>query len=142
MWQTIRAAFAPPVLLPETSEALIHDVTTDARFHYRDGVYPPVETKLPQLRWGVSTVTICGKCRCSNQGAAEEDHRRCRGAVFRFEVDGPHMFRARLKVSPEGVVSKVRDSRYISGRINDWVKKTCAQRKTLTIAGFALDGNK
>jgi bifunctional non-homologous end joining protein LigD len=22
------------------------------------------------------------------------------------------------------------------------VKKTCAQRKTLTIAGFALDGNK
>jgi bifunctional non-homologous end joining protein LigD len=25
---------------------------------------------------------------------------------------------------------------------NDWVKKTCAQRETLTIAGFALDGNK
>lgn len=25
-------------------------------------------------------------------------------------------------------------------RGNDWVKKTCAQRETLTIAGFALDG--
>ena len=25
---------------------------------------------------------------------------------------------------------------------NDWVKKTCAQRETLTIAGFALDGSK
>jgi bifunctional non-homologous end joining protein LigD len=24
----------------------------------------------------------------------------------------------------------------------DWVKKTCAQRETLTIAGFALDGGK
>src|ERR1700758_873209 len=25
---------------------------------------------------------------------------------------------------------------------NDWVKKTCAQRETLTIAGYALDGSK
>src|SRR5450631_863108 len=32
--------------------------------------------------------------------------------------------------------------RYVSGRINDWVKKTCAMRETLAIAGFALDGNK
>jgi bifunctional non-homologous end joining protein LigD len=39
-------------------------------------------------------------------------------------------------------VSKVRDSKYVSGRVNDWVKKTCAQRETLTIAGFALDGSK
>jgi bifunctional non-homologous end joining protein LigD len=39
------------------------------------------------------------------------------------------------------VVSKVRDSRYASGRGHDWVKKTCAQCETLTIAGFALDGN-
>ena len=45
------------------------------------------------------------------------------------------------KVGLEGVVSKVRDSRYLSGRGRDWVKKTCAQRETLTIAGFALDGN-
>ena len=40
------------------------------------------------------------------------------------------------------MVSKVRDSVYTSGRGNDRVKKTCAQRETLTIAGFALDGNK
>jgi hypothetical protein len=31
---------------------------------------------------------------------------------------------------------------YPTGRSNDWVKKTCAQRETLTIAGFALDGSK
>jgi bifunctional non-homologous end joining protein LigD len=58
-----------------------------------------------------------------------------------FEVDGPDMYAHACKVGLEGVVSKVRDSRYVSGRGNDWVKKTCAQRETLTIAGFALDGN-
>jgi len=34
------------------------------------------------------------------------------------------------------------DSPYTSGRGNSWVKKTCAQRETLTIAGFALDEGK
>ncbi len=57
-----------------------------------------------------------------------------------FEVDGRDMFKHACKIGLEGVVSKVRDSRYASGRGNDWVKKTCAQRETLTIAGFALDG--
>jgi bifunctional non-homologous end joining protein LigD len=33
------------------------------------------------------------------------------------------------------------DSGYFSGRGNNWVKATCAQRETLTIAGFALDGS-
>jgi bifunctional non-homologous end joining protein LigD len=59
-----------------------------------------------------------------------------------FEVDGPEMFKHACGVGLEGVVSKVRDSRYSSGRGNDWVKKTCAQRETLTIAGFALNENK
>lgn len=59
-----------------------------------------------------------------------------------FEVDGAEMFAHACKVGLEGVVSKVRDSVYPRGRSNDWVKKTCAQRETLTIAGFALDGSK
>jgi bifunctional non-homologous end joining protein LigD len=59
-----------------------------------------------------------------------------------FEVDGPKMFQHACGLGLEGVVSKVRDSRYNSGRINDWVKKTCAQRETLPIAGFALKENK
>jgi bifunctional non-homologous end joining protein LigD len=59
-----------------------------------------------------------------------------------FEVDGQEMFKHACKTGLEGVVSKARDSRYVSGRSNDWVKKTCAQRETLTIAGFALDGSK
>jgi bifunctional non-homologous end joining protein LigD len=59
-----------------------------------------------------------------------------------FEVDGPEMFKHACGIGMEGVVSKVRDSRYTSGRGNDWVKKTCAQRETLPIAGFALKENK
>jgi bifunctional non-homologous end joining protein LigD len=57
-----------------------------------------------------------------------------------FEVDGPNMYAHACKVGLGGVVSKVRDS--ADSRGNNWVKKTCAQRETLTIAGFALDGNK
>jgi bifunctional non-homologous end joining protein LigD len=52
------------------------------------------------------------------------------------------MFKHACEIGLEGVVSKVRDSRYLSGRSNDWVKKTCAQRETLPIAGFALKENK
>jgi bifunctional non-homologous end joining protein LigD len=59
-----------------------------------------------------------------------------------FEVDGREMFKHACEIGLEGVVSKVRDSRYLSGRSNDWVKKTCAQRETLPIAGFALKENK
>jgi len=58
-----------------------------------------------------------------------------------FALDGKQMYAHACKVGLEGVVSKVADSHYASGRSNDWVKKTCAQRETLAIAGFALDGN-
>ena len=39
-----------------------------------------------------------------------------------FETDGATMFKQACKMGLEGVVSKVRDSRYNSGRGNDWVK--------------------
>jgi bifunctional non-homologous end joining protein LigD len=59
-----------------------------------------------------------------------------------FEIEGREMFEYACKLGLEGVVSKVRDSTYASGLGNSWVKKTCAQRETLTIAGFALDDGK
>jgi bifunctional non-homologous end joining protein LigD len=59
-----------------------------------------------------------------------------------FEVDGREMYTHACKIGLEGVVSKARDSAYTSGASSNWVKKTCVQRETLTIAGFALDGNK
>src|SRR5258707_63068 len=42
-----------------------------------------------------------------------------------FEVDGREMYKQACKIGLEGVVSKVRNSRYNSGRGNDWVKVTC-----------------
>src|SRR5262249_32753944 len=54
-----------------------------------------------------------------------------------FEIDGQEMYQHACKLGLEGVVSKVRESAYVSGRSNIWVKKTCQQRETLTIAGFA-----
>lgn len=59
-----------------------------------------------------------------------------------FEIDGPEMFAHACRIGLEGVVSKVRDSRYVSGHSREWVKKACAQRETLPIAGFALKQNK
>jgi bifunctional non-homologous end joining protein LigD len=59
-----------------------------------------------------------------------------------FEAGGREMFEHACAIGLEGVVSKVRDSRYNSGRGNDWVKKTCAQRETLPIAGFAIKESK
>jgi bifunctional non-homologous end joining protein LigD len=47
-----------------------------------------------------------------------------------FEVDGREMYQHACSIGLEGVVSKVRDSRYRSGRSNNWVKKNCAQRET------------
>ncbi len=59
-----------------------------------------------------------------------------------FEIEGREMFAHACKLGLEGVVSKIRDGAYPKGRTNDWVKKTCVQRETLTIAGFALDEGK
>jgi bifunctional non-homologous end joining protein LigD len=59
-----------------------------------------------------------------------------------FEVDGREMFKHACKTGLEGVVSKLRDSHYPTGRSREWVKVTCVQRETLPIAGFALDGRK
>jgi len=50
-------------------------------------------------------------------------------------IDGREMFTHACQLGLGGV----RDCAYVSGRGNSWVKKTCADRETLTIAGFALD---
>jgi ATP-dependent DNA ligase len=37
------------------------------------------------------------------------------------------------------VFSRIRNSKYASGKGNDWAKKICVQREALTVAAFALD---
>jgi bifunctional non-homologous end joining protein LigD len=59
-----------------------------------------------------------------------------------FHIDGPQLFKHACKTGLEGIVSKVRDSRYPKGRSNDWTKITCSQRETLPIAGFVIKDNR
>ena len=57
-----------------------------------------------------------------------------------FEFDGQEMFKHACGVGLEGVVSKVRDSRYQSGRSNDWARKICAQARDAAKLRFCAEG--
>ncbi len=64
------------------------------------------------------------------------------GPHFRYAV----IIRRRDDCNPKvGGFTRTRDSaasRYVSGHGAEWVKVTCRQRETLTVAGFALDEGK
>lgn len=51
------------------------------------------------------------------------------------------MLRAACAMGLEGVVSKIRDSRYQSDRNASWLKATCQQRETLPIVGYSMKDN-
>ncbi len=57
-----------------------------------------------------------------------------------FEFDGQEMFKHACGVGLEGVVSKVRDSRYQSGRSNDWARKIRAQARDAAKLRFCAEG--
>jgi bifunctional non-homologous end joining protein LigD len=59
-----------------------------------------------------------------------------------FETEGQEFFETACGMGLEGIVSKVRDSRYSSGRTDSWLKLTCRQRETLPIVGYALKGDR
>lgn len=58
-----------------------------------------------------------------------------------FETDGAEMLKAACQMGLEGVVSKVRDSRYQSDRSPSWLKVTCQQRESLPIVGYSMKDN-
>ncbi|MDS9468865.1 DNA ligase D [Paracoccus sp. MBLB3053] len=53
-----------------------------------------------------------------------------------FEDDGALVLRHACRLSLEGIVSKLRDSTYRSGRGRGWVKSKCSARQEFVIAGF------
>jgi bifunctional non-homologous end joining protein LigD len=52
-------------------------------------------------------------------------------------ADGRDVLANACRLELEGVVSKLKDGRYRSGRNDDWVKATCRHRDTFAIAGWA-----
>lgn len=53
-----------------------------------------------------------------------------------FEEDGDVVLRHACRLSLEGIISKLRDAPYRSGRGKDWSKAKCSARQELVVAGF------
>ena len=53
-----------------------------------------------------------------------------------FEEDGPAMLRHACDLDLEGVVSKLRDAPYRSGRSDAWMKSKCGQEQEFVVVGY------
>ncbi|NTS32394.1 DNA ligase D [Phyllobacterium sp. BT25] len=53
-----------------------------------------------------------------------------------FEGDGQNILSHACRLSLEGIVSKLRDAPYRSGRVKSWIKAKCSQRQEFVIAGY------
>jgi bifunctional non-homologous end joining protein LigD len=66
--------------------------------------------------------------------------KRARGPL-RFsesiEDSGPTLLKHACKLHLEGIISKLRDAPYRSGRGNEWLKAKCSDRQEFIVAGFA-----
>lgn len=62
------------------------------------------------------------------------------GAHLRFSRPlhghGPALLKRACQLGQEGIVSKLRDAPYHSGRGRDWLKAKCSARQELVVAGF------
>jgi bifunctional non-homologous end joining protein LigD len=52
-----------------------------------------------------------------------------------FEAEGEIVLRHSCRLSLEGVVSKLRDGKYVSGRGKGWIKSKCQQRQEFVVLG-------
>ncbi|WP_191217876.1 DNA ligase D [Agrobacterium salinitolerans] len=55
-----------------------------------------------------------------------------------FEESGALVLDHACRLSLEGVISKVRNSKYVSGRKGDWVKSKCSMRQEFVIGGYTV----
>jgi bifunctional non-homologous end joining protein LigD len=53
-----------------------------------------------------------------------------------FEEEGQLVLRHACRLSLEGIVSKLRDAPYRSGRVKDWAKSKCSARQEFVIGGY------
>ncbi len=90
--------------------------------------------------FSTSTASIFGRPRSSARKAALQ---RCWPAAASplrfsesFEQNGDLVLRHACRLSLEGVVSKLRDGPYRSGRHKDWMKSKCSERQELVVGGY------
>ncbi|MGE0232526.1 MAG: DNA ligase D [Flavobacteriaceae bacterium] len=53
-----------------------------------------------------------------------------------FDEEGALILKHACRLSLEGVISKVRDGKYVSGRGRSWIKSKCAERQEFVICGY------
>jgi bifunctional non-homologous end joining protein LigD len=58
-----------------------------------------------------------------------------------IEGEGGRIFRKACDLGTEGIISKVRDGKYISGRAGSWLKSKCNQEQEFVVGGFTLPTN-
>ncbi len=58
-----------------------------------------------------------------------------------IRAHGEETFRNACKLGAEGIVSKLADSKYASGRSKTWLKAKCVHQQEFVIGGFALPGD-
>ncbi len=58
-----------------------------------------------------------------------------------IEGEGRHIFRKACDLGTEGIISKLRDGKYISGRAGSWLKSKCKQEQEFVVGGFTLPSN-
>jgi bifunctional non-homologous end joining protein LigD len=56
-----------------------------------------------------------------------------------FEIEGERLYTQVCNLGMEGIVSKLRDASYQSGRNDCWLKTKCSKKKQLPIIGFKPD---
>jgi bifunctional non-homologous end joining protein LigD len=55
-----------------------------------------------------------------------------------LESDGAIVFRKACELQAEGIVSKLAQSKYVSGRSHDWLKLKCIHEQEFVVGGFTL----
>ncbi|WP_337270259.1 DNA ligase D [Oryzifoliimicrobium ureilyticus] len=58
-----------------------------------------------------------------------------------FNETGGMVLDHACRLSLEGVISKQRDSKYVSGRGGDWIKSKCAERQEFVIGGYVISSS-
>ena len=53
-----------------------------------------------------------------------------------FEEQGEMVLRHACRLSLEGIVSKQRRGKYVSGRVRTWIKSKCTERQEFVVAGY------
>ncbi|MGA0532822.1 DNA ligase D [Hansschlegelia sp. KR7-227] len=79
-------------------------------------------------------------CKLIDRKAALAEIVRSAGPVIRlsehFDENGALVLQHACRLSLEGVVSKDRDARYVSGRGRTWIKSKCSHRQEFVIGGY------